>query len=75
MTLAEILKQNGYRTGCFGKWHNGAHFPYHPNGQGFDDFMVSVPGTGIIILIRHWNKMVKRLKVLDISLTISLTVQ
>ncbi len=37
-TLAEILKAGGYATGCFGKWHNGAHFPHHPNGQGFDAF-------------------------------------
>ncbi|RPH99128.1 MAG: hypothetical protein EHM72_11990, partial [Calditrichaeota bacterium] len=34
----EILRQNGYVTGCFGKWHNGAHFPYDPAGQGFDEF-------------------------------------
>jgi len=38
VTLAELLKQNGYTTGCFGKWHNGAHYPSHPNGQGFDEF-------------------------------------
>jgi arylsulfatase A len=37
-TLAEVLKEAGYATGCFGKWHNGAHYPYHPNGQGFDEF-------------------------------------
>jgi len=38
ITIAEILKQAGYVTGCFGKWHNGAHYPNHPNGQGFDEF-------------------------------------
>ena len=38
LTLAEILNENGYATGCFGKWHNGAHYPEHPNGQGFDEF-------------------------------------
>lgn len=37
-TIAEALKSAGYATGCFGKWHNGAHFPNHPNGQGFDSF-------------------------------------
>lgn len=37
-TLAEILKNNGYTTGCFGKWHNGAYFKNHPNRQGFDEF-------------------------------------
>lgn len=37
-TLAELLKDNGYKTGIFGKWHNGQHLPNHPNGQGFDEF-------------------------------------
>ena len=38
VTLAEIFKANGYQTGIFGKWHNGSHYPNHPNGQGFDEF-------------------------------------
>ncbi|MFC1613846.1 arylsulfatase [Gemmatimonadota bacterium] len=38
VTIASVLKQAGYTTGCFGKWHNGAHYPYHPNGKGFDEF-------------------------------------
>lgn len=39
VTLAEVLKENGYTTGCFGKWHNGRYFPQHPNRQGFDEFV------------------------------------
>ncbi|WP_157974495.1 sulfatase-like hydrolase/transferase [Lewinella sp. IMCC34183] len=39
VTLPEYLKRAGYRTGLFGKWHNGATFPYHPAGQGFDEFL------------------------------------
>lgn len=38
-TLAELLRDAGYATGCFGKWHNGAYYPYTPNGQGFDEFL------------------------------------
>lgn len=38
LTIAEILKQQGYNTGCFGKWHNGEYFPVNANGQGFDVF-------------------------------------
>ncbi len=38
VTLAELLKSNGYRTGLFGKWHNGAQYPHDPTGQGFDSF-------------------------------------
>ena len=39
VTLAEVLKENGYTTGCFGKWHNGRYWPQHPNRQGFDEFV------------------------------------
>lgn len=38
VTLAEYLKSAGYRTGLFGKWHNGLQYPYNPMGQGFDTF-------------------------------------
>ncbi len=38
ITMAEILKDNGYRTALIGKWHLG-HRPQNlPNGQGFDYF-------------------------------------
>ncbi len=47
VTLAEILRANGYATGAFGKWHNGAHYPQHPNGQGFEEFIGFCAG--------HWN--------------------
>ncbi len=38
VTIAEIMKQNGYVTGCFGKWHNGGYYMQHPNRQGFDEY-------------------------------------
>lgn len=44
LTLAEALGSAGYRTGCFGKWHNGAQFPYTPIGQGFDEFLGHMSG-------------------------------
>lgn len=37
-TIAEAFKAAGYRTGAFGKWHNGMQAPYHPNTRGFDEF-------------------------------------
>lgn len=37
-TLAELLLDQGYRTGIFGKWHNGQHHPNHPLSQGFEVF-------------------------------------
>ena len=40
MTLADIFKQAGYRTGLLGKWHNGALDPrFHPNARGFEEFV------------------------------------
>jgi arylsulfatase A-like enzyme len=38
VTLADDFSQAGYATGCFGKWHNGANYPYHPLGRGFEEF-------------------------------------
>lgn len=38
VTLAEVLKQAGYRTALFGKWHLGAHRDHGPEKQGFDEF-------------------------------------
>jgi arylsulfatase A len=38
VTIAEALRPAGYRTGCFGKWHNGQQFPHNALGQGFDEF-------------------------------------
>lgn len=46
-TLAESFAKAGYATACFGKWHNGAHFPHDPNGQGFEEFVGFCAG--------HWN--------------------
>ena len=40
ITLAEILQQNGYRTGIFGKWHLGDNYPMRPQDQGFDETLV-----------------------------------
>ena len=39
VTIAQMLKANGYDTGIFGKWHNGEVYPYTPNGKGFDEFL------------------------------------
>lgn len=38
ITIAEALRSAGYRTACFGKWHNGEHIPHTPLSQGFDKF-------------------------------------
>ncbi len=37
-TIAQTFHSAGYATACFGKWHNGTQYPYHPNARGFDEF-------------------------------------
>jgi len=41
VTVAEALKQAGYATGMFGKWHLGNGRGQHPSDQGFDEAIVS----------------------------------
>ncbi len=35
-TIAELLKGQGYRTACIGKWHLGDQPEFMPNSHGFD---------------------------------------
>ena len=61
-TFAEVLKQNGYATGCFGKWHNGAYYLQHPNRKGFDEyvgFMVGHFGYYYDAIYQHNDEDVK----------------
>ncbi|WP_420321409.1 sulfatase [Flagellimonas sp.] len=37
-TLAEMLKDKGYATGIFGKWHLGHHPIFLPTRHGFDEW-------------------------------------
>ena len=36
VTIAEALRESGYRTGFVGKWHLGTETYYYPQHQGFD---------------------------------------
>src|SRR5690349_19662392 len=47
-TIADVFKAAGYATGCFGKWHNGTQYPYHPNGRGFAEYYGFTSG--------HWGE-------------------
>ena len=38
ITIAEMLWENGYATGCFGKWHLGDQPEFMPLNQGFDTY-------------------------------------
>jgi arylsulfatase A-like enzyme len=42
ITLGNAMKNAGYATGLFGKWHLGEKGEYHPGQRGFDDAIVSM---------------------------------
>lgn len=35
--LPQLLADNGYTTGIFGKWHLGDNYPSRPQDRGFDE--------------------------------------
>lgn len=37
-TIAEVCRDRGYATACFGKWHLGHEAPFLPRQQGFDEY-------------------------------------
>jgi arylsulfatase A len=37
-TLPKVLKDSGYQTGCFGKWHLGSQPEFLPERHGFDEY-------------------------------------
>ena len=47
ITLAELLRDRGYRTLALGKWHLGEAEPLRPTAQGFDEFLGFYPGGAL----------------------------
>lgn len=39
LTMSDVFRANGYRTGMFGKWHLGSNLPYRPIDRGFDEWL------------------------------------
>jgi arylsulfatase len=44
ITMAETLREAGYATAMFGKWHLGAQPYSQPQNKGFDEFYGIPPG-------------------------------
>ena len=44
VTIAEVLRDEGYATGIFGKWHLGDNYPMRPSDQGFDESLIHKGG-------------------------------
>lgn len=75
VTIADVLKNTGYTSGIFGKWHLGDDDAYQPHKRGFDEVFIhgaggigqnypgtqgAVPGTSYFDpFIRHNNQIVK----------------
>ncbi len=55
ITFSRLLKQAGYRTGIFGKWHLGYHRKFNPVHHGFDRFRGYVSGN--IDYLSHYDRM------------------
>lgn len=53
-TLADALREAGYRTGHFGKWHLGDATPFRPHERGFE-YSVAHWGGGIGNTADHWG--------------------
>jgi len=51
-TLAKALREVGYRTGIFGKWHLGDEYPYRAIDRGFQTAVVH--GGGGISQVPDW---------------------
>lgn len=45
VTIAEVLKQAGYRTLMAGKWHVGEDRPHWPCDRGFDEYFGLISGA------------------------------
>jgi len=54
ITVADVFAANGYRTGCFGKWHIGDNYPYRPQDRGFQETIVH-GGGGVGQAPDHWG--------------------
>ncbi|WP_109830782.1 arylsulfatase [Reichenbachiella versicolor] len=54
ITIAQVLSDNGYATGIFGKWHLGDNYPFRPEDNGFQEVVCHL-GGGVGQQHDYWN--------------------
>ena len=54
VTVADVFKSGGYKTGIFGKWHLGDNYPFRPQDRGFDEVMIH-GGGGVGQMPDYWD--------------------
>lgn len=54
VTFADVFKDNGYKTGMFGKWHLGDNHPFAPYERGFEETFYH-GGGGVGQTPDYWN--------------------
>ncbi|MBW1612375.1 MAG: sulfatase-like hydrolase/transferase [Deltaproteobacteria bacterium] len=55
LTISRLMKQNGYKTAIFGKWHLGWDPQYNPIYHGFDEFIGFLPGGTSYLKHEDWR--------------------
>ncbi len=60
LTIPRLMKQNGYRTALFGKWHLGPEPRHNPSNHGFDEFAGYLPGATDYHNHRDWYNGLQR---------------
>ena len=60
LTIPRLMKQNGYRTALFGKWHLGPEPRHNPINHGFDEFAGYLPGATDYHNHRDWYNGLQR---------------
>lgn len=60
LTIPRLMKQNGYRTALFGKWHLGRELEFNPIHHGFDEFVGYLDGAADYHVHRDWYNGLER---------------
>jgi len=54
VTISGLMKNAGYKTAIFGKWHCGTDIRHNPTNHGFDEFIGFLPGGCDYLVHGDW---------------------